>query len=458
MQRYFSQLNLTIKSRYVIFIAFIAATLFAMPAMAAAPMLGGDILVAAENLIRKGEFEAVYQLLEPIENLRAGEPEYDYLLGIAGVESGAVTRGAFALERVLATNPNNKDARAEIAKAHFLLGEYESAREEFKEVLQQNPEPEARKSIEKMLLTMEKRQGIATTFGAYLDAGYGWDSNVSSAPGIAFISVPVFAGNALSLGAAGLENQDSFMNLTAGASFRHPVSNKLAVYGGASYNQRLNTNEKSFNTSALDFNLAAQFKLSVGNILLGVQDNHFELDGNRFRHAYGGSAQWLYNIDGFNQVGAYGQYTRLDYADGSDKDADRKILGINVGHVFQTDLNPVAYASLYGGREDMLTSARPDLGQDIYGLRTGGQLSYGQDWSFYGSLAYETRRNDENDRFFIKKRQDNQYDGSLGLRFVPAPNWSIKPQFSYTKNSSNIDISSYVRKAVSINVRRDFDW
>jgi outer membrane protein len=457
MQHFFSQFNSTIKSRYVIFIVFISTTSFATLALAAAPTLGGDVLVAAENLIRKGEFEAAYQLLEPIESLRAGEPEYDYLLGIAGVESGAVTRGAFALERVLATNPNNKDARAEIAKAHFLLGEYESAREEFKEALQQNPNPEARKSIEKMLLTMDKRQGIATTFGAYLDAGYGWDSNVSSAPGISSTFIPGLAGP-FDLGNAAQENSDSFMNFTAGASFRHPVTNKLALYGGASYNKRFNTNEKSFNTSALDFNIAAQFKLNTGNILLGLQDNHFELDGNSFRHAYGGSAQWLYNINGFNQVGAYGQYTRLDYADGSDKDADRKIIGLNVGHVFQGDYNPVAYASLYGGREDMLTSARPDLGQDIYGLRTGGQLSYGQDWSFYGSLAYETRRNDENDRLFAKKRKDDQYDGSLGLRFVPAPYWSIKPQFSYTKNNSNIDINGYVRKAVSINVRRDFDW
>lgn len=456
MQQFFQRLNLIIQSRYVIFVVFAIVSSFSLPALAA-PSIGGDVLVEAENLIRKGEFKAAYLLLEPIESVRAGEPEYDYLFGIAGVESGEVTRGAFALERVLAINPTNKDARAEIAKAHYLLGEYETAKAEFLEVLQQNPEPEAKKSIEKTLLAMEKKQGITTTFGAYLDAGYGWDSNVSSAPGISSTSIPGFIGP-FDLGNAALETADSFMNFTAGASFRHPVSNKIALYGGTSYNRRFNTNETSFNTGALDFNLAAQFRLNRGNIILGVQDNHFELDGNKFRHAYGGSAQWLYNIDGFNQVGAYGQYTRLNFADGSDKDADRKIIGVNVGHVFQSDYNPIAYASLYGGREDMLTSARPDLGQDIYGLRTGGQLSYGQDWQFYGSLAYESRRNDENDRIFLKKRKDDQYDGSIGLRFTPAPNWSIKPQLSYTKNNSNIDISGFVRKAVSINVRRDFNW
>ena len=280
---------------------------------------------------------------------------------------------------------------------------------------------------------------------------------MSSAPGILSTSVPGFIGPFV-LNDAAQENSDSFMNFTAGANFRHPVTDKLALYGGASYNKRFNTNETSFNTNALDFNLAAQIRLKGSNLLLGLQDNHFELAGKNFRHAYGGSAQWLYNIDGFNQVGAYGQYTRLDYADGDDKDADRKIVGINAGHVFQGDYNPLAYASLYGGREDVLTSARKDFGQNIFGLRTGGQFSYGQDWQFYGSLAYESRKNDQIDPIFLIRREDDQYDGSVGLRFIPAPNWMIRPQFSYTKNSSNIDIDSYVRKALSINLRRDFDW
>ena len=103
-------------------------------------ILSSQTLTDAEALIRKGDFQAAYQLLEPLEADRAGDVEYDYLFGVAAVESNNLTRGAFALERVLAINPNHRDARAEMAKAHYLLGEKDTAKAEFNNVLAQNPD------------------------------------------------------------------------------------------------------------------------------------------------------------------------------------------------------------------------------------------------------------------------------------------------------------------------------
>lgn len=130
--------------------------------------LSSQTLQEAEGLIRKSEFSAAYQLLEPFEADRAGDVEYDYLLGVAAIESGNLTRGAFALERVLAIKPNHKDARAEMAKAHYLLGEKDAAKAEFNNVLAQNPDAQTKKSIEKLLTAIQKLEGSTTTFGAYL--------------------------------------------------------------------------------------------------------------------------------------------------------------------------------------------------------------------------------------------------------------------------------------------------
>ena len=157
-------------------------------------ILHSQTLIDAESLIRKNDFNASYQLLEPLENDRAGNVEYDYLLGVAAVESGNLTRGAFALERVLAINPNHKDARAEMAKAHYLLGEKDAAKAEFNNVLAQNPDAQTKKSIEKLLTAIDKVEGTTTTFAAYLEFGLGWDSNVSSAPNLQSIGVPLFGG------------------------------------------------------------------------------------------------------------------------------------------------------------------------------------------------------------------------------------------------------------------------
>ena len=415
-------------------------------------------LIQAETLIRKGDFNAAYQLLEPLESKYAGDINYDYLLGIAAIESNNVTRGAFALERVLALDPSHKDARAEMAKAHFMLGESEASKAEFNNVLKQNPDAETKKTVTKLLTAMDKNEGITTTFGAYLDAGLGWDSNVSSAPGMASIGVPAFGGINVPLGNAAQKKSDNFMNLAAGISVRHPVTDEFAVFGNASVTGRFNSSETDFNNSLLDFNAGYQYVRNKNNFTFALQNNYFDLDNQSFRHAFGASAQWLYNINAHNQAGVYGQFSRLKYNDSPIRNADRSILGVNVGHVFQGDFNPVIFASIYGGREDARDSIVNFLDEDVFGLRAGGQLSFNPMWKINATISHEQRDNDENDPFFLTKRKDDQYDVLVSLLYIPAPSWSIRPQFSYTNNNSNIELNSFERKVISVNVRKDFSW
>lgn len=415
-------------------------------------------LINAENLIRKGDFSAAYQLLEPLENARAGEINFDYLFGISAVESNNATRGVFALERVLALDPNHKDARAEIAKAHFMLGETETSKAEFNNVLQENPDEATKKTITKLLTAIQKIEGTTTTFNAYLDFGLGWDSNVSSAPNISSISVPLFGGASFVLGNSAREQSDRFVNLAAGIGFRQPMTEKLAIFGSVGGTNRINSAQTAFDNSTLDFNAGLQYRQNQHNVSVALQDNHFDLDTISFRHAYGASAQWLYNINAANQAGLYAQYTRLSYAGNHVRDADRSIIGINAGHVFQGDFSPVIFASLYGGREVARDSQVDFLSQDIIGLRTGGQISMNSKWQLLASLGVEKRDNDAADPAFLKKRQDKQYDASIGLRYVPARDWSIRPQISYTKNDANIELNDFDRQLISINVRKDFNW
>jgi outer membrane protein len=445
-------------------LAFIAPTVFttafAAETMQVEKALGSQILSDAQALIRKGDFNAAYLLLEPLETERAGEVEYDYLLGVAAVESDHLTRGAFALERVLATDPSHKDARAEMAKAHYLLGETEASKTEFNNVLQQNPDEKTKKNIESLLTAIQKAEGTTTTYAAYLDFGLGWDSNVSSVPNITSIAVPIFGGT-LQLGNTALAKSDNFANLAAGISFRHPFTKQFSVFGGVGGTNHLNGSETAFDNSTLDFNAGLQYVQDKNNLTFALQDNHFDLDSEGFRHAYGGSAQWLYNINAYNQAGVYAQYTRLNYTGNSSRNSDRAIVGINAAHAFQGDSKPVIFASYYGGRDVARHSdenSLSPLSQDILGIRAGGQLNFNDKWQLFSTFSYELRENDRKNIIFSKIRKDNQYDAALGLRYSPARDWTIKPQISYSKNDSNIELNSYDRSIVSINVRKDFSW
>ena len=421
-----------------------------------------SVVIKAENLIRNGDFKAAYQLLEPLESSRAGDIDYDYVFGVAAVESKQATRGAFALERVLAQNPDHKDARAEMAKAHYMLGELEASKSEFNIVLQQNIDVKTKISIEKLLTAIDKTEGNTTTFNAYLDAGLGHDSNVNSAPNVGFVTiaagVPNFGGLTVPLNKNAQEQSDEFANVAAGFSVRHPFTKTLAAFGTISGAKRINNSQTNFNTSAVDINAGLQLRLDKNVLTFALQDNHFELDSEKFRRAYGASAQWLHNIDAQNQAGLYAQYSRLDYEDNSSRNADRSIIGFNFGHVFSGNLAPVLFGSVYTGMEDALERQSNFLNQDIFGVRTGGQINLSNQWQLFTLLGAELRNNESNDPAFLKKRKDTQYDATIGARFFPAHNWLIKPQLSYTKNDSNIEINEYKRTVMSVNVRKDFNW
>ena len=136
---------------------------FALLAMLAAfvPIAAAQdaTLVQAKQLMDKRDAAGAYKLLKPLEDERAGQPDFDYLLGIAALDVGRNTEAVFALERVLAVNPDHVQARAEIARAYSQLGEMETARREFETLRKQPMPPEAAATIQKYIDAIEQATG-----------------------------------------------------------------------------------------------------------------------------------------------------------------------------------------------------------------------------------------------------------------------------------------------------------
>lgn len=438
-----------------------AAALFAL---STAPLFAADtttytsVIRQAEALVNAGNYEAAYQQLLPLEKTLAGLLEFDVLLGSAAVESGHYTEGMFALERALAVEPDHQEARAKAAKAHFFLGEVASSKTEFSYLLNQNPSAETARAIEKYLSAIDKAMGLSTTYHGFLEAGLGWDSNVNSATGANTIAVPVFGGLNFELADDAKKKSDSFFNVSGGAGLRIPTTEHLSVIGNVQFAKRVNQTYHAFETAAIDLNLGVQLKYDDDTYTFAVQDGHFYVDDASFRHAYGATAQWQKTFDVQNQASIYGQYSKLEYDDSPLRDADRYVLGLNYAHAFDASTQPVVFLGAYIAQEDAVRANTRFLDQDIYGIRAGGQLVVAPSWLAYVSAGYESRDYQAEDLAFLRKRKDDQYDITLGVNYVPARYWTVKPQISLIKNDSNIELNGFERATMSINIRRDFNW
>lgn len=119
-----------------------------------------SVLDQAQNLVNSKKYIQAYDLLAPLEDERAGQPDYDYIYGLTLLEAGEPSRAAFAFERCLGTDPNNGPCRVQMARTHLALGETVSSRKELDTIKQYNPPPEVKQLVEQYLGLTKKPKPI----------------------------------------------------------------------------------------------------------------------------------------------------------------------------------------------------------------------------------------------------------------------------------------------------------
>jgi len=435
-----------------------AVLLFALLSCTAGIAVADELTDRAKVLLDQGKAGEAFKLLDGFESARAGDVNFDLLFGIAAIESGQNTRGVFALERVLAVQPNNARARAEIARAYLGLGETTTAKQEFEAVQKQGVPPEVSATINRFLDAVDRLDTVSrTTIRGYLEGVAGYDTNVNVGPNKSTVGIPGFGGALFTLSNSSKANEATFATLGGGVNVRSPINSDVALVGGVSTVFRNNFGDSNVN----------QFDSLIGDAYGGVvvnrdknvyslnaQFNQFELAGKIYRTAAGLSGQWQYNLDARNQVSVFAQYSDLSYATQSVRNAERWLVGAGFAHAYRG--GEVVFANAYLLNERQRNSTVPWLGLDGFGMRFGGQMNYDAKTILFASGSVEYRRYGAVDPTFLTTREDTQYDVALGANYTPARYWKVTPKLSWMVNESNTDLNKYHRELVSVTVRRDF--
>ena len=417
--------------------------------------LADELIDQAKTLLDQNKSAEAFALLDGQESVRAGEVSYDLLLGIAAVDSGQNTRAVFALERVLAMEPNNARARAEIARAYLAMGETTAARQEFESVQRQGVPEDVSATIDRFLDAVDRVDSVTrTTLRGYVEAGLGYDSNVNAATSKSTVAIPGFGGLPFTLDSDSRANDSWMSNLAGGVNLRTPINRDVAVVAGASAVQRSNFSAHQFDNLSADAYAGFVVSQDKNVFSLNAQFNQYLLDNHNYRTATGISGQWQYNLDSRNQLSTFVQYSDLHYPTQKVRDADRWVAGGAYAHGFRG--GEVVYVSAYGVSEDPHESSVPWLGFDGFGVRVGGQMSLNAKAVLFAGAVVEYRHYDAEDPSFLSVRKDTQYDVVLGANYTLVRNWTVTPKLSLTDNDSNTDLNNYHREVASVTVRYDF--
>ena len=437
------------------------------------------LLKQAEDLLANDKPGDAYRLLEPFEFDHAGEVRFDYLLGVAALNGGQPDKATFALERVLAVNPDHASARLEIARAYYQLGDLPRARTEFLAVLRQNPSEMQRTDIQKYLNEIASREGVnRTRYSGYLGTGIGHDSNVNYATNQSQIevydsSVPGWV--PATLNPDNVRMASNYIELAAGGEIDHSLNERWGAFAGANLLKRANHAHAEFNSFNEEILAGVRYGSMNSRIRVGVMDGRYDLGGSHNRDTSGYKVEWKYEFSQTNQMNALIQSVRYRYIDPLMKpnDIDQQAIGIGWSHTLN-DGQSVVYGSIHTGNEKDVSpiivvyypsfgnvtvnpsGGRNDGARNFSGLRVGGQLAVGDRTTLFAAAGIQASKFDKVNYLFQRQRQDHLYDLKAGMNWHFEKLWTVQPQLTYMKNDSNIEIYHYTRMDVSLNVRRDF--
>lgn len=433
---------------------------------AVSALLAGPSLLAADalppeveqlnQLVAANRYQEAYDLAVRIQDDHEGEPEYDFLFGLAALETGKPNEAVFALERITYTYPDQMRVKLELARAFYQLNNFQASRQLFTEVLDTNPTDNVKANIQVFLDLIEEKENTLTgSFNWFVTANAGSDSNINSATDLGVISTPI--GN-VTLSDNGTSLDDSFADIGGGVVYSQPFSktSALTVSGNLSHHDNIQTDDFDldvFSADATYANLVGDARMSYG-----MRTQRINLDGDHFQDSNSLIVSMQRSPgEGWTQ-GLTGAYTWVSYDDSKNANASLRdvkqallsgVLGKAVGR-FNNLL------SVYFGDEDAKQSIGQNNAQQFYGVSFSEQYQLSNTNIPYLRVALHHSDNKGADPIFNKERADHMFTTSLGWLWLMNRKINVTTDLTYTSNSSNIGLYEYDRVKFQTGLRYQF--
>lgn len=412
---------------------------------------------AAAELVRDENSAAAFEQLAPMETRCAGNPDFDYVYGIAALDTGHPAQAVVALRRTLSVRPDFYLARAELGRALAAMGDLAGAKREF-EAVQSVPDlpPVARDALGRQVTAID--QAVAKSakhYSGYLESSFGYDTNVNVGPADQTLLIPAlaFLGPA-TLSPQALPKKSAFYEVAGGFSGALPIDNDTALFANFAgdihplfdYNSEFGSA-----TAGGEAGAARQFQ-NLGILSVAGIAQTFVLGGQAFRNIFGAAGQWRQQWAQTWDTSIALSWLRLDYP-GIDcapdpsgcQDTNRYALSGTVAGHFDAPMKPAVYLALSGGKEIAIDSAYDFYSFTLIGARAGFEISP-LDWlTFFAQGAYEDDLYDADYPLFFYKRHDQLFDALGGVQFRLSNALSLRTSLDWNHTQSNVGIYTYQR-------------
>lgn len=406
-----------------------------------------------EASVDSRNYEAAYQLAQDMVANRAGEPRFDYFLGLAALHTGNTSEAVFALERATINDPNNIHAMLALGESYLKTGQVAEGKQTLNTLLQRRPPKSISVRAQQLLkYKVSSQRPSSSNFRAFLDISGGNDSNINSS---AEIDSPIITPLLLTVGLDpnAVAAEDSFTQVTLAAAGAYQ-SGITAVAGGISLRDRKNSEFSQYDSTVV----TSYAGLNIGNkthrIHVPVYHQDFNLDGNDYYSTTVTGLGYRYYLDSKSYVSlsvesgnqAYEVLTQLD------NKATSTILTWK--QKFNGGWSKVSAFSGKQVPDDIQTGINDYFERNFSGIAAQVEGNIAKDHALYGTAKYE--KSEYGEAFypsFNEYRDDSYSRYAIGWKWTFYKGTMVRLEYNTTDNNSNIPLQVYERTQYLLGLR-----
>ncbi|MDH3354907.1 MAG: surface lipoprotein assembly modifier [Chromatiales bacterium] len=410
------------------------------------------VIEQLKSLSAKKQYSTAYQLAQKHRGDLEGESEFDFLYGVAAIDTGHVNEGVFALERVVFSNQKNHLARLELARGYFLQGDDIRSRQEFEKVLKVNPPTSVIDVVNKFMAAIRIRESqYKTSASAYVDIEAGYDSNVNAGP--ERNTLGIFE-NLLSVDK--FQKKDSYMAYAAGGKLNHPVTPHSSLFLSADASMRRNSKERVNNNELLTIQTGMQWQKERAKYRLSLIGQLYRLDGSINRNMYGVGFE--------NSVSTSKSHQRtfslnlVDMAYPSNATYDSSQLTLGLSSITKAKKSSWHVGVNVGLQSSKIKTEAAKSGADrlILGGNIGSLISISNKSNVDINLSWSLS---EYSGVYIgstAKRADTYSKLALTYNHLMSDKWKYRMSISHSQNDSNVALLTYKQSQLLVGFQRVF--
>lgn len=419
----------------------------------ALPFLALNQADQLRQLLDDGQPQRAYALAEELADIYAGDPDFDFFYGLAALDSGYPALASFAFERIIMFDHGTPRVRLELARAYYLLGNFDSAAEEFKRVLLLDPPRNVKDKVEQFLQAIQaQRDTQSLVYAGSVSIVGGYDSNVNSATSERSIFSDLLS-STVTLSEDSRKQEDAFTGVAAQFNMNYPLSQKKAVFGGVSFSNHTNSTNTNFDTNSLTLSGGYLFNKKTARVRIPLTLQTYYLDGEQIRNSVSLGLDWSDSISPKTQLIHFGLLNAAKNPNDNKKNSMTFIAGSGVTRaISRWPINVMG--SLFIGNDRY--SDTEYLGKYMLGTRLSVSYQKMRQHQFTLNLVLQQALHETDDPSFNNTREDTFLDMTFLWSWILDDNLIMTSKVEYTDNHSNLQLYDYDRIQSQIGIEYRF--